>query len=176
MKCAGKSGSSRSFKNWFSPRDISRIGHNTVDKAQYASTAAAAADVTVPIHQFIDGFNTGDTKAAYAAYATGDIVIVDEFAPHRWSGTHAAQDWAADYDKHAQATGVADGSVQYGPPTRTEIEGDVAYVIVPTVYNYKEHGQLTAEEGQMTFVLRLESGAWKISAWTWSGVKPHKVT
>ena len=138
-----------------------------------AAFAAGPADVTAPIHQFIDGFNTGDTKSAYAAYATGDITIVDEFAPHRWTGPHAAQDWAADYDKHAQATGVSDGSVKYGAPTRTEIEGDVAYLIIPTVYNYKEHGQATAEEGQMTFVLHVESGAWKISGWTWSGVKPH---
>ena len=70
-----------------------------------ASLAASPADVTMPIRQFIDGFNTGDTKSAYAAYASGDITIVDEFAPHRWTGPHAPQDWAADYDKHAQATG-----------------------------------------------------------------------
>ena len=138
-----------------------------------ASLAASPADVTMPIRQFIDGFNTGDTKSAYAAYASGDITIVDEFAPHRWTGPHAPQDWAADYDKHAQATGVTDGSVKYGPPMRAEIEGDAAYVIIPTVYNYKDHGQPTTEEGQMTFVLRMENAAWKISAWTWTGVKPH---
>jgi hypothetical protein len=100
------------------------------------AVAAAAGDVTVPIRQFIDGFNTGDVKSAYAAYATGDIVIVDEFAPHRWFGPHAPQEWAADYDKHAQATGISDGTVKYGPPTRTEIESDLAYVIVPTTYLY----------------------------------------
>jgi hypothetical protein len=134
---------------------------------------AAAGDVTTPIHQFIDGFNSGDTRSAFAAYASGDIVIVDEFAPHRWVGPHAAQEWAADYDKHAQATGVTDGMVKYGAPTRTEIEGKSAYVIVPTVYTYKEHGKPIAEEGQMTFVLKLEAGGWKISGWTWSGGKPH---
>lgn len=137
------------------------------------SGMGAAQDVTVPIHQFIDGFNKGDTKSAYAAYAAGDIAIVDEFAPHRWVGPHAPQEWAADYDKHAQATGVSDGIVKYGAPTRTEIEGDAAYVIVPTTYLYKERGQPTAEEGQMTFVLHAEAGGWKIRNWTWSGVKPH---
>ncbi|HSS96861.1 MAG TPA: hypothetical protein VLK33_07520 [Terriglobales bacterium] len=136
--------------------------------------AAPAGDVTSPIHQFIDGFNTGDVKSAYAAYASGDIFIVDEFAPHIWSGPHAPQDWAADYDKHAQAAGVSDGSVKYGAPTRTEIEGNVAYIVIPTVYNYKEHNQAVTEEGQMTFVLHLEKDAWKIAAWTWTGVKPHR--
>jgi len=99
--------------------------------------------------------------------------IVDDFAPHCWVGPHAPQERAAEYDKHALATGVSDGSVKYGVPTRTEIESDVAYVIVPTIYSYKEHGQPLAEEGQMTFVLHADAGGWKISSWTWSGVKPH---
>lgn len=135
--------------------------------------ATAPHELTAPIHQFIDGFNSGDVKSAYAAYASGDIVIVDEFAPHLWTGPHAAQDWAADYDKHAQATGVSDGSVKYGDPTRAEVEGDFAYVVIPTVYTYKEHGQAMTEDGQMTFVLHHEQGAWKISAWTWTGTIPH---
>ena len=138
-----------------------------------AALAAGPGDVTTPIHQFIDGFNTGDLKSAYAAYASGDIIIVDEFPPHRWFGPNAPQAWAADYDKHAQAMGVSDGSVKYGSPTRTEIEGDVAYVVVPTVYAYKEHGSGRTEEGQMTFVLKAETSGWKISAWTWTGEKPH---
>jgi hypothetical protein len=46
-------------------------------------------------------------------------------------------------------------------------------VIIPTVYNYKEHARAVTEEGQMTFVLRVEKVSWKIAAWTWTGVKPH---
>jgi hypothetical protein len=135
--------------------------------------AASPGDVMTPIRQFIDGFNSGDTKSAFAAYSNGDISIIDEFAPHRRSGPDAAQEWAAAYDKHAQATGVSDGSVKYSSPTRTEIESNVAYVIVPTVYNYKQNGKPTTEEGQMTFVLHGGTSGWKIRAWTWSGVKPH---
>jgi ketosteroid isomerase-like protein len=135
--------------------------------------AATPAELTAPIHQFIDGFNTGDTKSAYAAYAPGNITIIDEFAPHIWTGPNGAHAWAAQYDKHAAATGVTDGSVWLGEPTRIEVEGNEAYVICPTVYNYKENGQPTAEEGQMTYVLNKISAGWKIRAWTWSGVKPH---
>ena len=135
--------------------------------------AAAPGDVTKPIHQFIDGFNSGDVKSAYAAYATGEITIVDEFAPHLWTGPHAAQDWAAEYEKHAKATGVTDGKVTYGAPTRMEIEGDMAYVVMPTKYLYKERGKSLVEEGQITVVLHAETGGWKMRGWTWSGVKPH---
>ena len=138
-----------------------------------AAMAAAPGDVTAPIKQFIDGFNTGDVKTAYAAYAPGTISIIDEFAPHRWVGPNAAHEWAADYDKHAAATGVTDGLVKYDAPTRSVVDGDTAYVIIPALYTYKEHGKPMAEEGQMTFVLHAEAAGWKIQGWTWTGVTPH---
>lgn len=135
--------------------------------------AVAEEDIAAPIRQFIDAFNKGDAASAYATYAKGEITIVDEFAPHRWNGPHAAQDWAAAYDKHAQATGVSDGQVKCSAPTRIEHEGDFAYVILPTEYLYKERGKQMDEKGQITAVLHKEDGAWKIRAWTWSGEKPH---
>jgi len=137
------------------------------------ATAASQGDPAAPIRQFIDGFNSGDTKSAFATYATGDISIVDEFAPHRWLGPNAAHRWAAAYDKHAAATGVTDGHVSYSEPIRKEIEGALAYVVMPTVYTYKDHGKPMLEEGQITVTLRRGAGGWKITGWTWAGVKPH---
>lgn len=138
-----------------------------------AAIAAPAPDVTAPIKQFLDGFNTGDTKSAFAAYAGGDVAIIDEFAPHAWIGAKAPQQWAAEYNRHAAATGVTDGIVKYGKPTRTEIGTAHAYVIVPTLYTYKEKGKPMAEEGQMAYVLDATKAGWKIRGWTWTGVKPH---
>jgi ketosteroid isomerase-like protein len=135
---------------------------------------ASQDDVTAPLRQFIDGFNTGDVQSAFAQYASGAVTIVDEFAPHIWTGPDAAHQWADAYDKHARATGVTDGKVTYGKATRTEVDGNVAYVIMPTVYVYKERGKPLREEGQMTVVLNHEAGGWKIRSWTWSGVKPHE--
>lgn len=138
-----------------------------------AAMAATPGDVTTPIKQFIDGFNSGDVKTAYAAYAPGTITIIDEFAPHRWVGPNAAHEWAAAYDKHATATGVTDGVVKYSAPTRSVVDGDTAYVVIPALYTYKEHGEPVAEEGQMTFSLQAEAAGWKIQGWTWTGVVPH---
>lgn len=138
-----------------------------------AAAAPTPSDPATPLHKFIDAFNAGDTGTAFALYAKGDITLVDEFAPHIWSGPQAVQNWAADYDKHATATGVTEGKVTYGKTTRTEITGDLAYVVIPTVYLYKEKGKPLQEEGQITAVLHLEQNTWKIRSWTWAGVKPH---
>ncbi|HEX4380825.1 MAG TPA: nuclear transport factor 2 family protein [Candidatus Acidoferrum sp.] len=138
-----------------------------------AAIPATGDDAAAPVRQFIDGFNSGNVQSAFAAYASGPITIVDEFAPHIWTGANAAHEWADAYDKHAQATGVTDGKVSYGKPTRIEEVADAAYIVMPTVYLYKENGKPLKEEGQITAVLNRESGVWKIRAWTWSGVKPH---
>jgi ketosteroid isomerase-like protein len=140
-----------------------------------AAIPAGKDDVSAPVRQFIDGFNTGNVEAAFATYATGTITIVDEFAPHIWTGPNAAHEWSDAYNKHAQSTGVTDGKVTYRQPTRTEIEGDVAYVVMPAVYLYKEHGKPLREEGQITVVLNRQADAWKIRSWTWTGVRPHAV-
>jgi hypothetical protein len=140
-----------------------------------AAIPATGDDAAAPVRQFIDGFNSGNVQSAFAAYASGPITIVDEFAPHIWTGANAAHEWADAYDKHAQATGVTDGKVSYGKPTRIEEVADAAYIVMPTLYLYKENGKPLKEEGQITAVLNRESGVWKLRAWTWSGAKPHAV-
>ncbi|MDE1916296.1 MAG: nuclear transport factor 2 family protein [Sphingomonadales bacterium] len=134
-----------------------------------AAPALATPEVLHPIRQFLDGINMNRTDVAFAAFAPGDVTIVDEFAPHLWTGPDAPKAWLAAY----AATGQSDGHIQYGRPARAEIEADAAYVIIPTRYTYKDHGAMMMEEGQMTYVLVHEGAAWKIRSWTWSGVKPH---
>jgi len=134
---------------------------------------ATAADVTAPIHQFIDSFNKGDANSAFATYASGDIMIVDEFAPFSWSGPNAPRAWAADLEKEMKGEGSTEGQVKYGAPTRTEIMGDRAYVILPTSFVYRLKSKPMVEKGQMTFVLSSQGGDWKIAAWTWTGEKAH---
>ena len=139
-----------------------------------ASQAASVVDgPAAVVAKALDRFNGGDLAAFFAAHDAGSVTIVDEFAPHLWSGPSSAQAWAADYDTHAKATGVSDAHMAYKPATRVEANAEDAYVVVPTVYIYKEKGASTAEESEMTFALHKGAAGWKIRAWTFSGVKPH---
>jgi opacity protein-like surface antigen len=58
------------------------------------AASAMAQDVTAPIHQILDSFDTNDMKAVAASYATGDISITDEVAPFHWNGPKANDAWA----------------------------------------------------------------------------------
>jgi SnoaL-like domain len=136
--------------------------------------AQTDADLLAPIQKFIDSFNKGDTAAAAATHAAGaDLTITDEVPPYLWRGAKAFQAWSADLDSDAKKNGITEPMVTLSALTRTERNGDQAYVIVPAVYTFKQRGAAMREAAQMTFVLRRGATGWLIHAWTWTGPKPQ---
>ena len=133
-----------------------------------APALAADAAVQRPIFQFVDAFNKGDAAGAQAIMAT-DLTIIDEVAPFLWHGSDAFARWGADYEVDAKAKGITDPGVTISAPTRELVSGDTAYVIVPSVYRFKQKGVQMSETAQMTFALHKGAAGWKISGWTWTG-------
>lgn len=138
----------------------------------HAAPAPAAGAPLAALHQFIDSFNKGDVKTAQAAHAA-DVVIIDEVPPHVWRGPNAFQAWAASLDKAAKAAGDTDEKLTLGAPVRSEINGDVAYLVVPATYTYKEKGKPMREPAQFAVALRKEGAAWKLTGWAWAGTVPR---
>ena len=144
--------------------------------ALIAGTAFAAAGDAQPadaVHQFIDNFNKGDVAAAEASHSTAtSVTIIDEVPPYQWQGRDAFKTWLADLTKHDTAAGITDGNVKLVKQVREEISGDHAYVVMDTEYTYKAKGAAMREPSQMTFSLKKEGAAWRITGWTFSGPKP----
>jgi len=125
-------------------------------------------DVMVPVHQFVNGFNKGDTKTAVAACAE-QTSIIDEFPPHEWHGVGACSNWANDFDADAKKNGITDGKVTLGNPRHIDITADRAYVVVPASYTFKQKGKLVKETGStLTVALQKGEAGWRITAWAWS--------
>jgi ketosteroid isomerase-like protein len=141
-----------------------------------ARAGAPDPQLMAPIHKFLDSFNKGDAAAAAATHsATDDLAIIDEVPPHLWRGAQAFQAWGADLESDAKKRGITDPAVTLGAPTRVETDGTQAYVVVPAVYSFKEHGAAMREAAQMTFVLKKGAEGWLIHGWTWTGPKPKAV-
>jgi hypothetical protein len=133
-----------------------------------AAFASQQSDVMATVHQFIDGFNKGDTKNALAACAS-PASIIDEFPPHEWQGATACADWASAYATEAKKDGITDGIVALGKPWRVDVTGSRAYVVVPANYTYKLHGKPLTESGStFTVALRKLPEGWRITGWAWS--------
>ena len=139
-----------------------------------AATAAQAptADPMAPIRTFVDAFNKGDMAGAAATHAAdADTVIVDEVAPFAWHGADAFKAWGAALDADSKKQGLSAQKVTIGAASRTEVAGELAYVVVPTVYSFTKAGVAMRESAQMTFVLKKDAGGWLIHGWTWTGPK-----
>jgi hypothetical protein len=130
--------------------------------------ASDQTDVMVPIHQFVDGFNKGDTKAALAACA--DVTaIIDDFPPHEWHGAGACAKWANDYETNAKQEGIADGVVTLGKPRHIDVTADHAYVVIPTDYTFKQKGKpMKQTRSAFTFALQKGAAGWRITGWSWA--------
>lgn len=137
--------------------------------------AQTHAQLMAPIQKFMDSFNQGDMVAASATHAAeAGLVIIDEVPPYVWRGAEAFKAWGADLDADAKRNGITEPKVTIAAATRTETNGDNAYVIVPAVYTFKQGGVAMRETAQMTFVLRKGATGWLIHGWTWTGSKPQK--
>ena len=138
------------------------------------ASAQTDAEVMAPIQKFIDSFNKGDVAAAAATHAaTADLVIIDEVPPYAWHGAKAFQTWSADLESDAKKNGITEPKVTLGAVTRIEKNGDQSYVVVPTVYTFKQRGTAMREAAQMTVVLKKGPTSWLIHGWTWTGPKPR---
>jgi ketosteroid isomerase-like protein len=133
-----------------------------------SSEASEKTDVMATVHQFIDGFNKGDAKAALEACAA-QASIVDEFPPYAWQGATACSDWANDFEANSKKFKITDTVVTVGKAKHVEVTGDRAYVVVPANYNYKQDGKPVVETGS-TFTLALQklAAGWRISGWAWA--------
>jgi ketosteroid isomerase-like protein len=139
-----------------------------------AVQAATASGPAAVVRQFIDTFNKGDVNGAAATH-TASATIIDEVAPHIWTGDGAVKAWAADLEKNDKAAGISGETVKLGKAIRTQIDGDTGYVVIPATYTYKQHGKAMVETASMTYALRKDADAWKITGWSWNGTPPHPV-
>ena len=130
-----------------------------------SAVASQEKEATVPVHQFVDGFNKGDTKSAIAACAERTSII-DEFPPHEWHGAGACANGRKDYDTEAKKNGITDGVVTLGKLRHIEVTGDRAYVVVPADYAFKQKGKAMKEAGLRSLLpYKKGKAGWRIVGW-----------
>jgi ketosteroid isomerase-like protein len=133
--------------------------------------AAPADDALSAVRTWLDKFNAGDMAAFFAGHADNSTII-DEFAPYAWTGPKAAESWAQSFDADAKAHAIAEPRMDYAAPMRAESDGKSAYILLPTVYRFKQNGRSMSAAGTMTFVMVHQGTDWKIASWTYSAPAP----
>ncbi len=133
-------------------------------------SSAAMADepspeMMVPVKKIADFIVTAD-NANLSAFASHNVVIVENFAPYVFVGPDAVQRWAEDMRAHAK--GLDGLAYRFGPAQNFSITGDRAYFSLPTQWTGRAQATSFVEDGGWSFVLVNENGSWRVLAYGWS--------
>ncbi len=142
----------------------------------WTSGVAVAADraVLLPIRAFVAAANAGDRARLVSAFS-GDSAIVDEFAPFRFRAPDAAGHWFDGFGADQAANGVSDALIAVRAPKFATVNGQHAYVVIPTIYTYRIHGKPATESGSLAFTLVQSNRQWKIGTMSWAKISDSSI-
>lgn len=139
-----------------------------------ATTTRAATDPTpavAPVEALFSAINADDGAKIAATYAP-DAIIVDEFAPFRWSGASAGAEFWKSFGVLQKAEGLSEVRVRHGDFKFLAYDDAKAsaYVVAPTTIDFTLKGKPGTETGQWAFVLTKTAPGWLISSSAWATV------
>ncbi|MBO9558770.1 MAG: hypothetical protein J7515_09315 [Caulobacter sp.] len=111
---------------------------------------------------------TADKGVLDGVFSAGDLVILENFPPHVFTGQAGLARWRDLMVRHVGA--IADLRHTFGAPQDFGRTGDTVYFSLPTRWTAVRDGKSFDEHGGWSFVLVLEDAAWRIRAYGWSVV------
>jgi hypothetical protein len=133
-------------------------------------SAADIAALTAPVQKLVDAINQA-TPVPKGVFAR-DAVVLDDFAPYRWSGKTHARDWykglVPTTPKEHDAFVAQKGVVKINAAAYPQITGERAYVVFPSSYDYTDGGKRIHQTGQWLFIEEKVGDAWLIAGHSWA--------
>jgi len=127
--------------------------------------------VKIAVTEMVEALNRADMAVARTCFANG-AVIVEDIAPFRWAGPDGVSNWLEVVAGVAERRGVDARSMTLGSPTRTEVEGENAYILFPGCLTIRTGGGALSTEGLLTFTLTAGEDRWLINTLAWSVPNP----
>jgi hypothetical protein len=128
-------------------------------------TAALDAAMLVPVEK-IARFIAGGGDENLAAFADADVAILENFAPHLFTGPDAVARWATAMRKHTQT--LHDLRHSFGPAQDFSSDGTRAFFSLPTRWRGVASSRRFVEDGGWAFVLIRQGTEWRVRNYGWS--------
>ena len=109
---------------------------------------------------------TADEGVLKGVFSTGDLVILENFPPHVFTGRRGLDQWRGLMARHVAA--ISNLRHTFGPPQDFVRTGDTAYFSLPTRWTGVRDGKPFDEHGGWSFVLVLDDERWRIRSYGWS--------
>jgi hypothetical protein len=138
--------------------------------AAFAASSAAMGDqptseMMAPVQKVADYIATADSSDL-SAFASHDVVIVENFPPYVFDGPDAVKQWAKGMRSHTGSCG--EFVHRFGPAQDFSTSGDRVYFSLPTHWTWSCDAKAFAEDGGWSFVLVRQKGEWRVVGYGWS--------
>ena len=124
-------------------------------------------DLLEPIEKVARFIETGD-RTLLSAFAPTGVVIIENFAPHLFEGPTAVERWSQTILRWHQPPTTLVLKHSFGAPQELRVQGDEAFVSLPTYWSISEDGETIEEDGGWAFVLARHADGWKVRAYGWA--------
>jgi hypothetical protein len=126
--------------------------------------ASDTADVKAAIRHFIADSNSGNDEAFKSDIAE-PALFIDEYAPFHWRGDKDG--WLNAFNAYNKGNGITAAKTTILAFRHVNVGEGHAYVVLKSLYTYKQRGKLKKEPGEEVFTLVNVSGDWLINGYAW---------
>jgi hypothetical protein len=126
--------------------------------------ASETANVKAAVRHLIADANSGN-DTAFKADLTEPALFIDEYAPFDWIG--AKNGWLNAYSDYNKQTAVTDAKTTPLTFRHVNVSGDNAYVVLRSLYTYREDGKARREPGTEVFTMTKTNGKWLANGYAW---------
>jgi ketosteroid isomerase-like protein len=126
--------------------------------------ASDTTDVKAAIRHLIADSNSGN-DAAFADDLTEPALFIDEYAPFHWRG--AKDGWLNAFNVYNKDNAVTAAKTTIQAFRHVNVGEGRAYVVLKSLYTYKQHGKPMKEPGEEVFTLTKASGSWLVDGYAW---------
>jgi hypothetical protein len=109
---------------------------------------------------------TADAAVLQGVFSSGEVTILENFAPHVFTGQGGLAHWRELMARHVGAIGALRHA--FGPPQDFGWTGDLVYFSLPTRWTGVRDGKPFDESGGWSFTLVWEALGWRVRAYGWS--------
>jgi hypothetical protein len=124
------------------------------------------AEMMAPIERIARFMETRDSQFLNDAFASVEVVLIENFAPYVFEGGDAVARWAKGFAEHAK--NIRDLRHSFGDPQDFQLDGELAFLSIPTTWRGTIGASSFIETGGWAFVLVKDAGSWRVRNYGWA--------